>query len=229
MQVSTEQMLIQTAVAVAGIILGSLISEDAATLGAATLAATRTLDPAIAFAAAATGIWVGDLGLYALARRFGPSLASRPWFARRVDKNKIEQAHKLARRWGAPALALSRFVPGTRLAATLASGFLRMPVRRFAGVTAAGSVVWVLAVFCSVLALRMHTSSTASAVAIVALPLIALGVIVSRRKALAVTLTRWRQWEFWPPWVFYVPVAAMCVRLAMRYRGLALPTVANLN
>ncbi|MBL9128664.1 MAG: hypothetical protein JNL97_13500, partial [Verrucomicrobiales bacterium] len=37
----------------------------------------------------------------------------------------------------------------------------------------------------------------------------------------------WRRWEFWPAALFYLPVAANYVRLAVRYRGLTLPVAAN--
>ncbi|HKQ63159.1 MAG TPA: hypothetical protein VJS92_17865 [Candidatus Polarisedimenticolaceae bacterium] len=33
--------------------------------------------------------------------------------------------------------------------------------------------------------------------------------------------------EFWPPWLFYLPVAAYYAWLALRFRGLLLPTCAN--
>jgi GNAT superfamily N-acetyltransferase len=37
------------------------------------------------------------------------------------------------------------------------------------------------------------------------------------------------RWEFWPAWLFYAPLTAMCAWLGFRYRGLCLPTIANLN
>jgi hypothetical protein len=40
-------------------------------------------------------------------------------------------------------------------------------------------------------------------------------------------LRRWTRWEFWPPVLFYAPVAAYYLRLALRYRSLTLPSSAN--
>src|SRR5262249_11796162 len=40
-------------------------------------------------------------------------------------------------------------------------------------------------------------------------------------------LVRWRHWEFWPAGMFYPPVAIYCGWLAIKYRGLTLPTAAN--
>jgi hypothetical protein len=38
---------------------------------------------------------------------------------------------------------------------------------------------------------------------------------------------KYSRWEFWPAWLFYVPVALMCLWHGIRHRGLSLPTVAN--
>jgi hypothetical protein len=40
-------------------------------------------------------------------------------------------------------------------------------------------------------------------------------------------LRRWRHWEFWPAWMFYPPVGIYCAWLALKYRGLTVPTAAN--
>ncbi|HET8891706.1 MAG TPA: VTT domain-containing protein [Candidatus Angelobacter sp.] len=220
---------LQSATAVAGIVLGALISEDAATLGAASLASAHLLAPVTAISAAVFGIWIGDLGLYALAFAFGPAMAQSKWFSRRLTPRRLKTASALAQNWGAPALAASRFVPGTRLLATVVSGFLKMPLRRFAFVTGACSIVWVVAVFSAVVTLRAHTSSPRLAIAVVACVLAAFGVVASRRTRIVNFFRRWQRWEFWPAWLFYAPVAGMCAWLAVKYRGIALPALANLN
>lgn len=38
---------------------------------------------------------------------------------------------------------------------------------------------------------------------------------------------RLRHWEFWPPWLFYIPVGFYFIFLALRYRSLTLFTAAN--
>lgn len=43
----------------------------------------------------------------------------------------------------------------------------------------------------------------------------------------AIWFTRWTHWEFWPAWLFYLPVVVNYLWLAVRYRGLTLPTAAN--
>lgn len=39
--------------------------------------------------------------------------------------------------------------------------------------------------------------------------------------------SRLRQWEFWPAWIFYLPVALHYARLAIRYGSATVPTCAN--
>ncbi|MGY8652054.1 MAG: carboxylate--amine ligase [Verrucomicrobiia bacterium] len=34
-------------------------------------------------------------------------------------------------------------------------------------------------------------------------------------------------WEFWPPWIFYIPVALNVVRLSFKHRGITLPLCTN--
>src|SRR5262249_41060152 len=62
------------------IVLGAFVPEDGATIPAAALTATATLDPTVAFLSAFAGLWFGDLGVYALARLGGPALLHRQWF-----------------------------------------------------------------------------------------------------------------------------------------------------
>ena len=51
------------------IIVAAFVSEDAATVTAATLAAGSLLDVRLSFLSAVAGLWVGDLGVYAAALR----------------------------------------------------------------------------------------------------------------------------------------------------------------
>ncbi len=46
-------------------------------------------------------------------------------------------------------------------------------------------------------------------------------------RRLLTRLERWAHWEFWPAWLFYPPVALYGLWLAIKYRGLTLPTTAN--
>jgi hypothetical protein len=48
-----------------------------------------------------------------------------------------------------------------------------------------------------------------------------------RRLQAPVFLRRWMRWEFWPAWLFYIPVGVYYLWLAGRYRSFSVPTSAN--
>jgi hypothetical protein len=47
------------------------------------------------------------------------------------------------------------------------------------------------------------------------------------RFQLPVSVRRWMRWEFWPAWLFYMPVGVYYAWLAIRHRSLNVPTSAN--
>src|SRR5271169_5952381 len=128
------------------IVLGAFASEDGATITAATLAASGLLDFRLAFLSAFAGLWAGDLGVYALTRAIGPLIMQHRWFAAWFRKEKTRKGNPTGRN-GQLTLALSRFLPGTRLPAYISAGLERMPVLAFAGITAVSAIAWTLLVF----------------------------------------------------------------------------------
>ena len=218
----------------AAIIFGAFLSEDGATITAATLAASRMLDPRLAFVSAFAGLWAGDLGMYALARRIGPSLVRHPWFARWFSKHGSDEGGRMQGD-GQLALAVSRFFPGTRLPAYLSAGFRRMPLPTFLGITALTAAAWVLLTFLVIGLAPAHAGSLAHELEVLSLVGLSLYASLTLLRKLgpvafarfSILSERIRRWEFWPAWLFYVPVAGFCAWLGIRFRGLALPTVAN--
>ena len=218
----------------AAIICGAFLSEDGATITAATLAASKLLDPRLAFASAFAGLWAGDLGMYALARGMGPSLVHHAWFARWFSTHESAEGSR-ARGEGRLALAVSRFFPGTRLPAYLSAGFRRMPLPTFLAITALTAAVWVLLAFFAIRLAPAQAGSLAhqlEVLSLVGLSLYAALTLLRRFGPAAyarfsVLSERMPRWEFWPAWLFYLPVAGFCAWLGIRFRGLALPTVAN--
>ena len=99
---------------VAAIVLGAFVSEDGATITAATLAASSVLDLRLAFLSAFAGLWAGDLGVYALTRGIAPRIMQHRWFAGWFKKEKTRKGNPSGNN-GHLTLALSRFLPGTRL------------------------------------------------------------------------------------------------------------------
>ncbi len=222
----------------ASFFLATFVLEDVAAVGAGLLLATGGISWPVAFAACFLGIWIGDVGLYALAR-----YAGRGWFERsslrRFAKKVVKSERWFAER-GTPILILSRMLPGARLPTYLAAGFLRLPLSKFLSVTGAASFGWTLAVLWLAQTLGVRLAHWLNAYKHGGLMLLGSGVAlfivlqVTRRVAgkvdfrhAANALGRWFHWEFWPAWMFYPPVAVHCLWLALKHRGLGLPTTAN--
>lgn len=222
----------------AGFFLATFVLEDVAAVGAGLLLATGGISWPAAIAACFLGIWMGDAGLYALAR-----YAGRGWFERsslRRFAAKVAGSERWFAERGTAILIFSRLVPGARLPTYLAAGFLRVPLPRFLLVTGMASGVWTVVILFLVQTFGEQLTNWLGTYRHAGLLLLGVGVLLFatlqllRRafvdfnfRRFTARLTRWRHWEFWPAWIFYPPVGIYCAWLALKYRGLTVPTAAN--
>ena len=222
----------------AGFFLATFVLEDVAAVGLGLLLAAGGISWPMAFGTCFLGIWLGDAGLYALARYGG-----RKWFERSSFESFAAQVAR-SESWfaerGTLILIFSRCLPGTRLPTYLAAGFLRLPWPRFLVVTGSASFLWTLAILWLAQTLGAQLVHWMGAYQHGGLILIGLGIgcfaafhLLRRWGAtldfekITAVIERWRHWEFWPAWMFYPPVALYCLWLAIKYRGLNVPTAAN--
>ena len=218
------------------IALVALVSEDGASITAATLAAASLLDAKVAFFSAFAGLWVGDLGVYALARSMGPTVLQLNWFKRFFGTSKSVGSAREGDR-SRLGLALSRFFPGTRLPAYISAGISGMPASVFATVTAASAAVWIGLVFFAIHAVPSRAPAAKQQLALLSLVgLMSFALLTAWRqwgsqitRRFGIVAERIVRWEFWPAWLFYSPVAMFCAWLGIRYGDFSLPTIANLN
>jgi membrane protein DedA with SNARE-associated domain len=129
------------------IFFATFIYEDGATLLAATLSASGSLDLRIGLLTTFLGIWVGDMGLYGLGSSFGQCTARSRWLQKYLRPESLAKAERWFVKHGSFALVMSRAIPGSRLPLYVAAGALRLPFRLFAKTTAVCSAVWVCAIF----------------------------------------------------------------------------------
>lgn len=223
----------------------TLVSEDATCIAAGVLIASDRLDPAPSVIACLVGIVGGDLLLFLAGRWFGrPLLVRRPlrWLLSAPD---VERASRWLRDHGAWVIFASRFTPGTRLPTCFAAGLLRTSMPRFAGYFTLAAALWTPLI---VLGSAHLTRATGTAIAAdaallrpaVLLPLLcgAIGVMLALRLLLRLathrgrrllrgSIARLRHWEFWPPLVFYPPLAMYIAWLILRHRRPTLITAVN--
>lgn len=218
----------------------TFVQEDVPTVGAALLASAGRLSWSAGFLGVFLGIWMGDALLYLLARGVGRPLLQRPWAQRFFQPAAVERSERWFAAQGIWLLLSSRFVPGTRLPTYLAAGFLRLPFGRFLAITGTAVAVWTLGIFAlanlvgaALLGWLQRWGSAGWAVVVLVLVLVLAARLGARlasqgfRHRAQAALGRARRWEFWPAWLFYLPVGVNYLRLALKYRGLTLPTAAN--
>lgn len=206
--------------------------EDGATLWAVTLGTAGRLDPRLGMVSAFLGIWGGDVGLYWVGSTLGGRLEQSRWVKRLVSPEAYIKARSWFERRGILTVVLSRFIPGSRLPLYVAAGALKQPTRLFAFVTGICAIVWVSAIFAASRLSAISQLSARKSFAVVAITLLLGPWALAKLFRFVIPTMRlfwkkYRRWEFWPAWMFYPPVAAVYAWLSVRYRGLALPTVAN--
>jgi len=218
----------------AGFFFATFILEDVAAIGAGLLLASGQMSWPAAFFPCFLGIWLGDVGLYAIAR-----IGGRRWFERsRFSKYaaSVSRNEQWFARRGAPILIFSRLMPGARLPTYLAAGFLRVPLSRFLTVTGVASFLWTLVILRLTELFGAQLLDWLNAYKHGGFLLLGLGIglitllQITRHWLLKFEwrkITRLQHWEFWPGWMFYPPVAMYCLWLAIKHRGLTLPTAAN--
>ncbi len=255
-------MIAPALLASTAIILLSFVSEDAATISSALSIFGGPLKWPLGFVSCFAGIWLGDLGLYFLARCTGKNVLRSRWLAQLADSAAITHCERTFAQNSAFALIASRFIPGTRLPTYLAAGLFAMPARRFALITAIGALLWISVFFALTKLFGSHAvvwftgfqgkiaaiilTSLVLATALVVFKKLVSAVVAEggdpgsddvfpvgasrdhrSRLQLPAVVRRWTHWEFWPAWLFYIPVALYYLWLAVRYRSLSLPTAAN--
>ena len=223
------------------IVAATFVSEDLTCIGTGLLVARGTLPWTAGVGACLAGLVVGDLLLYAGGRLLGrpvTRIAPLRWMIRQEE---LERACRWFTERSAALLIGGRFVPGTRLPTYVAAGVVRMPLIPFSLWIVVAAVLWTpllvggTALFGAAAAERIGMFQDRAlpwliVSAVGALIVLRVGVPLFGAAGRRRFLGRWgrvRGWEFWPPWLFYLPVLAWGVWLAVKYRSLTVFTAAN--
>lgn len=253
------------------IVMATFILEDAATVGAAMLAADGVLSVPLALGCLVAGIVLGDVGLYGLGRLSTKS----SWVRRLLNQRAVIDARNWMTPRMMPMVFAARFIPGARFPYYTAAGLLGLPFRRFTAAVVVAVILWTALLFGMMIYLGIHFRDQLGGWRW----LLAVGVVLAifvfsrvGRQALSTSTTSQRGqpgiggnaraeshrqhrggnsekpqilagvagmppinlnqaplsfYEFWPPWLFYLPIALTWAVLATRYFSITLPTVAN--
>lgn len=221
--------------------LATLVSEDLTCVAAGLLVSHGKLSFLAATAACLVGIFVGDLLLVLAGRWLGRGLLARAPFKWVLTRETLDRSERWFTAQGDRVVLASRFVPGSRLPLFLAAGILRAPFARVAVALLLAGVVWtpllvglsawtggaILAHFRSYE--RVALPAILAAVAVVFL-FVRIVVPLFTWRGRRLLLGRWRRltlWEFWPAWLFQLPVVLHGLWLGLRHRHWTIFTAAN--
>ncbi|MEP7307456.1 MAG: DedA family protein [Acidobacteriota bacterium] len=131
-----------TLLAFASLLFGTFISEDLACVTAGLLIQRGELAASTGILACTLGIFVGDLGLWAVGRLFGHAVLGWSGIGRRLQHERAEELRAWLERHAAGAIVASRFLPGTRLPLYLVAGIVKLPCFVFAVWALVGTLLW---------------------------------------------------------------------------------------
>ncbi len=224
-----------------GIGLATLASEDLACLTAGLLVARGLIPLPAGIFASFSGIWLGDMALYAAGRYGGGWCVKRAPLRWVMSGKSLETGRSFLLRKGAVAIFISRFTPGMRLPLYVAAGIVKMPALRLglwfllAGLAWTIPVVTLAATFgqrASDWLLQKGTAVFPATVILLVLTwwLLRLGSLLATHPGRRVIRSKWQRlirWEFWPPLVFYPPVVLAVILMGLRRRNLLAFTAVN--
>jgi len=202
------------------IALATFVSEDLTCVATGGLIAAGKLGWLPGVLACTTGIFAGDLLLYLAGRFVGRPLVRWRLFRRLLTPEKLDRASQWLSDRGARVVILSRFSPGLRLPTYVAAGLLKTRFWTFAGYFLVASLLWTPLLVSGVAFVGRRTW-TLGAVAI------GVGLVFQDQRRVASTWRRLARWEFWPPWLAYMPVVPYVLYLGVKHRSLTLFTAAN--
>lgn len=220
---------------------GTFVSEDLTCIGAGLMIHAHEIDWPTGIIACLLGIFVSDLGLWLVGRVVGRRLLDWDWVRRRLPAQSLESLESWFAAQGWKAVIAARFLPGTRLPMYLAAGMLGRRAVHFALPAFVAAALWTpllvsgVALFGRGIVAPVERFLGAGWIAFVAAGLLAWAFIrfASRAATPAGRARQWARisrlwrWEFWPAWLFYIPLAPWIAYLAIRHRGLTVPTAAN--
>ncbi|MBI2423052.1 MAG: VTT domain-containing protein [Candidatus Hydrogenedentes bacterium] len=212
--------------------LATFILEDPTTIGSGLLVAEGKIHLATAFLGLWIGIAAGDMGLYAAGMLLGPKTVV--WGL--LNQNQMDRAKRWFDRNLILAVLGSRFMPGMRLPTYLGAGLFKANPLHFLGLTILATLLWTAVLLALTVKIGEAVFPLLGAwrwpVAMGLLFVIVTTQWIFRRRRTAKEAAHNVEpivsfFEFWPPWLFYIPVGFYYAWLTLRFRSFTLPTAAN--
>jgi len=221
--------------------LATLVSEDLTCVAVGVMVAAGRISFLLGTSSCFLGIFVGDLLLFVAGRFLGRPAVKRAPLKWLIQEQDVRRSSAWFSHQGLKVIIASRFLPGTRLPTYFAAGLLNTSLWKFVLYFFLASAAWTPLLVGLATSLGGGVISSALLQGHDLLLRLLLGVgaayLATRllvgmtsfqgRRLLVSSWRRLTRWEFWPPWVFYLPVVCYIAFLAVKHRSLTLFTAAN--
>lgn len=223
------------------IFAGTFASEDFTCITVGLYISEGRIHPALGILACFAGIYVSDLWLWWMGHLVGARILRIRRVAAWLPMQRIDALGEWLDRRGWAVIFAARFLPGSRFPLYVTAGVVGRNVWRFTVWTFLAAAIWTPAFVLLVAALgptfvEPFKRYLGAGLAATAAAVLVLFVLVRLAMAVATADGRWRlrnsverfrRYEFWPTWLFYLPLLPYGLWLSLRYRGATTPTAAN--
>ncbi len=221
------------------IVVGTLILEDLTLVAVGILIVDGQIDPFVGLAGCFVGIVFGDMGLWAIGRVLGRRLLKFRLLARFINEKSLQRWGEMMDGHMGKAIFLCRCIPGTRMPTYIAAGMLGRRGAQFVFWELVAVCLWApgLLILSALIGPRLlgvfrevFHGPVAIVIALVVVFFIIRAITAEatyegRHKNKANLQRLWR-YEFWPVWLFYLPLIPVILWHALR-RGPMTFTCAN--
>lgn len=229
-----DPMMVGSFATILAIIFATFVSEDLACIGVGLLLAAGKIDWLTGLSGCLIGIILGDYGVWLMGYLAGTRVMRWRLTGKILTPERLEKfSHQLCHHGGRMAI-VSRFIPGSRVPLFLAAGIVGYCPYRFLSWAAFAALLWTPLFVLSV-AFAGEAVSGIGTIGFVLIGVSCFAVVKivpklfnsTERAKLGVACTKIGRREFWPAWLFYLPLTPWYLWLSLRYRGFTVWTAAN--
>jgi membrane protein DedA with SNARE-associated domain len=219
--------------------LGTFVSEDLTCISGGILAEQGKSNLTLVILSCTLGIFLSDLWLFVMGKFFFHISQSLPLFQKALNSEILIDLKTKSFNHYKKLIFISRFTPGTRLPIYFLSGSLNYNFSIFAIVSFIASVIWtplliMASYFYGKTILLFFSNSNSILIYIFVLisffilyKFLFMILLKENRKSLVTLIQKISKLEFWPVWIFYLPLIPYIFYLMIRYRGIRVITCSN--
>jgi membrane protein DedA with SNARE-associated domain len=221
------------------ILFSTLISEDLTCISSGILIQEGSVDPVTGTLACTLGIFLGDYLLYLTGKELHGFLRKRDTFQFLFESESFATLSEKLNNSYAKTIFLSRFMPGTRLPIYTFAGMVSKTSLPFLGYSFLASILWTpvmvyLAFSYGETFKRFYQTNQFYLFLFICIgsfflvyQLILISLISEKRRDMVIFFSKLFKLEFWPVWIFYLPLIPYVGYLILRYGTIRNISISN--